>query len=137
MDDSLEIVRQFLLTEGSELLTVLGGAFVSVDALPVDFQNEHPALVITSEGNTSHVSGADDALTLRVKCYGGSPHGYIARGVALAVRRHMFLPGVKTLSGGSIKQVFYMSDFPGPEDPEEGWPTHIARFLVFTKGVTT
>lgn len=133
MVDSLEVARQYLLTEGSDLLALLGGAYVSVDSLWEDFSNETPALVLTSEGSTSAVCGADDQLVLRVKCYGGSPHGNDARAVALAVRRHMFLPGNKTVSGGSIKQVFFMGDFPGPTDPEQGWVNHIVRFLVYTK----
>lgn len=135
MVDSIELVRQFLLAEGNALVTFLGGNYVSVGELPAGFTNEHKAVVLVQENRNGHATGSDHRLFVVATCYGGSAAHSEARAVAGAVADRMYLPGnVDFQEEGSIMNAYNLGDFQGPPDPDQGWPTHIIRFQVYTKG---
>lgn len=122
MVDKLEIVRQFLAQEGHN--------YVATNRVPAGFDNTHPLIVLSAETGAAHVSGADYTDTVACRCYGGDNKDSSARAVFAALYDSLLLPGNHALGAGTLKQAFYLSDFPGPDDPVTGWPTHIGRFQI-------
>lgn len=133
MIDGLEIVRQFLLVEGTALLTALGGNYVAIDRVPRGFTNAHPLVVLTQETGGAHVTGCEVRTTVMCRCYGGSTKSSEAREIFRAVYDRFLLPWFTDLDAGTVKQAFYLNDFPGPDDPVTGWPNHIGRFQIVTE----
>jgi hypothetical protein len=127
--DKLQIIQQFLLA-ASTFRTALGGDYVVINRVPAGFKNTHPLVVVTPETGTAHVSGDEHRDIVMARCYGGTKNDSDARAIFRALYDRFFLPGQTALAAGNIRQVFYLNDTVGPDDPDHGWPTHIGRFQI-------
>lgn len=126
MVDKLEAFRLFLL-DSPALPQALGGDFVAVNRLPAGFDNTHPGILLQQETGDAHVSGGEVSDVVICRCYGGSDKDSDARRIFRALYDRCLVPGV----AGAIKQVFYVSDFHGGDDPDTGWPSHVGRFQIY------
>lgn len=124
MIDALEKTQQFLL---DALTPSLGGAYVVTRRVPKNFQNTHPLVVLDQETGTSQVAGGEVGSAVVLRCYGGAAGDSEARRIFRLAHDAMTLPGQQP---NGIKQIFLGNDFPGPDDPDTGWPVHIGRFQV-------
>ena len=130
MNDPIQIVYEWLAAPGSLLYEAVGNR-VWCPVAPDGFDNTVPALIYHPDSEVPEAPINVLANSLVFKCYGGAPTFGSARIVAQKLYDRLHGASGVTASGRIIRARCVHMQQAGQE-PETGYPVHIAQYQVIT-----
>ena len=131
MNDPIQIIYEFLTEEGTPLATLLGGRIWS-PVVAAGFKNEDPAIVFHPSEESPEAPANVIANSIVFKCYGGAATFQSSRNVATQLYNRLHRARART-GTGEIMLPRSTNMYQGGEDPDTGWPFHVALFEIVTQ----
>lgn len=130
MNDPIRIVYEWLTTPGSKLYQAVGTR-VWCPIAANGFDNTQAALVYHPDAEVPEAPVNVLANSLIFKCYGGAPDFGSARLVAQKLYDRLHGASGRTAAGSIVRSRCVHMQQAGNE-PETGYPVHIAAYQVIT-----
>jgi hypothetical protein len=130
VNDPIRIVFEFLTEPGTPLFEAVGNR-VWCPVAPEGFDNTQPALIYHPDSEVPEAPVNVLANSLVFKCYGGAATFGSARVLAQALYDRLHGASGVTASGRIIRSRCVHMQQAGNE-PETGYPVHIAQYQVIT-----
>lgn len=131
MNDPIQILYEFLTVPGTNLYNLVGDRIWCPIATS-GFDNTQPALIYHPDGEAPEAPANVMANSIIFKCYGGSESFTASR--LVAQRLYELLHGVRAQTAtGAIMMSRCRNMYQGGNDPDTGWPFHVAQFEILTQ----
>lgn len=131
MNDPIQIIYEFLSEDGTALATLLEGRLWS-PVVAAGFKNEAPAIVFHPSEESPEAPANVIANSIVFKCYGGASTFQSSRNVATQLYDRLHGARAQTETG-AIMMARCKNMFQGGEDPDTGWPFHVAIYEIVTQ----
>lgn len=131
MNDPIQILYEFLTTPGTTIYGLVEDRVWSPVA-PQGFRNTEAAVIYHPDSEVPEAPGNVIANSIVFKCYGGNSTFRSSRTVAEAL--YDVLHGARAQTAtGAIMLARCRNMYQGGNDPDTGWPFHVAQFEVVTQ----
>lgn len=131
MNDPIQILFEYLTVAGTDFNGLVGNRVWS-PVVVQGFNNTQPAVVYHPDAEVPEAPGNVIANSIIFKCYGGAASFTASR--LVAQRLYELLHGARAQTvTGAIMMARCRNMYQGGNDPDTGWPFHVAQYEILTQ----